>query len=466
MEYNTEMLTALAQQLTDTFKRALTEHVRAGGAEPTMADIETEMRQMLRQVGGQALSLFLSTALDTPAAEIVCECGGKLHYQRFREATLTSVFGKISYERAYYAGCPCGQGQAPLDDKYGLTPGAVSSGLAALIALSGVEFAFDESRKWLQRFLLFEVSENTVRSETQTFGDLQVARETVAHQHSQDEDQLQTRQREVGERPPRLYGSIDAAKVRIEPRTAAEKQAPDRETWRDLKLGCWYEVETVPPAQRSTRQRDTFAREQVALRAKNIRYYYDITEAEAFGWLLWASGCTAQADLVRELVFVCDGALWIWNLIAHYYPHAVQIVDWYHAAERLKVVAHAALTNEADRRQWLEQQTQDLWEGRVESVRRACTQLAPRCAVADQAVTYFTHHAARMKYDQFRAAGYLIGSGTVESGCKQIVTQRLKQPGAQWTVTGAVKTAKARAAWLSGEWDILCTQRAALPLAV
>ena len=70
-----------------------------------------------------------------------------------------------------------------------------------------------------------------------------------------------------------------------------------------------------------------------------------------------------------------------------------------------------------------------------------------------------------MQYDRFRAAGYLIGSGTVESGCKQIVTQRLKLPGAQWTVKGAVKTAKARAAWLSGEWDILCAQRAALPLA-
>ena len=72
-----------------------------------------------------------------------------------------------------------------------------------------------------------------------------------------------------------------------------------------------------------------------------------------------------------------------------------------------------------------------------------------------------------MKYDQFRAAGYLMGSGTVESGCKQIVTQCLKQPGAQWEVEGAVQTAKARAAWLiNGEGDAVCAQRAALPLAV
>ena len=67
---------------------------------------------------------------------------------------------------------------------------------------------------------------------------------------------------------------------------------------------------------------------------------------------------------------------------------------------------------------------------------------------------------------RFRAAGYMIGSGTVESGCKQIVTQRLKLPGAQWEVSGAVQTAKARAAWLSGHWQSLCNQRSALPLAI
>ena len=70
-----------------------------------------------------------------------------------------------------------------------------------------------------------------------------------------------------------------------------------------------------------------------------------------------------------------------------------------------------------------------------------------------------------MRYDSFRAQGYLIGSGTIESGCKQIVTQRLKRSGAQWIVEGAVRTAKARAAWLSGNWHTLCQKRARLPLA-
>jgi hypothetical protein len=71
-----------------------------------------------------------------------------------------------------------------------------------------------------------------------------------------------------------------------------------------------------------------------------------------------------------------------------------------------------------------------------------------------------------MRYDFFRTHGYLIGSGTIESGCKQIVTQRLKRSGAQWLVEGAVLTAKARAAWLSGNWHILCQKRARLPFVI
>ena len=146
--------------------------------------------------------------------------------------------------------------------------------------------------------------------------------------------------------------------------------------------------------------------------------------------------------------------------------HAVQIVNWYHAADRLERVARATFSALSDRTPWLEQVTADLWAGRVTLVIQACEHLASHCEEARQAVTYFTNNAARMKYDQYRNAGYLIGSGTVESGCKQIVTQRLKKPGAQWDVEGAVQTAKARAAWLRGEWDAVCAQRAALPLAV
>ena len=71
----------------------------------------------------------------------------------------------------------------------------------------------------------------------------------------------------------------------------------------------------------------------------------------------------------------------------------------------------------------------------------------------------------RMRYAQCRASDFMIGSGIIESGGKQIVTQRLKLPGAQSSLDGAILIAKARAAWMSGDWQKLVSARSLLPLA-
>jgi hypothetical protein len=152
-----------------------------------------------------------------------------LHYQRTREAKIISVFGKTTYTRAYYAGCTCKKGKAPLDDELGLKPGCVTAGLAMLLALAGIGNSYDESPKWLQPFLLFEVSENTVRSETEQMGRLQKQQEKVWIEQSQKESYLQERQRQPGRIPTQLYGSMDAAKVRIEPRPKKGEEKGDHE---------------------------------------------------------------------------------------------------------------------------------------------------------------------------------------------------------------------------------------------
>jgi hypothetical protein len=464
MNDTTELIQVIAQQVVAVVQATLRQRAEPQ-ATMDLAWIETGLRDTLRQIGAEALSQWLSAAQHTPEAERPCPCGGTLRYQRSRSATLLSVFGRVTYERAYYAGCTCGHGCAPFDEQYGLQPGQVSAGLGELLTLAGVELAFEHSQRWLKGFLLFDVSENTIRHETQTLGQAQTVQETQLRAQSHDPTWLQAHLRSPEAPPPRLYGSLDAAKVRIEPRDPAAKQA-EHETWRDLKVGCWYEAESVPPRQQSTRQHTVTERGQLCQRATHLHYYCDLTDARAFGELMWATGCAAQADLTRELVFVCDGAAWIWNLITTHYAHAVQIVDWYHAADRLHRVAHAAFSQAEARECWLEQTTANLWEGRVVQVIHACANLGTHCPEARDAETYFTNNQARMRYDQYRQAGYLIGSGTVESSCKQIVTQRLKCSGAQWLVPGAVETAKARAAWLSGDWTPVCTRWATLPLAI
>lgn len=462
MEYNIEKINKIGKLLAEVIGEALTqmeeEKVRIG-------DVEMALRETLKAAGQSGLKQFLENADRELETEIECACGGKLQYQRRRVATIWSVFGKVVYKRAYYAGCTCQKGHAPVDYHYGIEAGKVTAGLAHLIALSGIKESYKEGCKWLKEYLLFEVSENTVRSETQKMGDLQRRADQELVKAMQDEKSLQQRERSQPAVSDILYGSIDAAKVRIEPRDPQEKALENRETWRDLKAGCWYEGEVVPVRQQSARQKEKVQRESVVLRAKNQKYFCDITEAQEFGKLLWATGCAAGADRARLLVFICDGAVWIWNLIAQYFPNAIQIVDWYHAADRLKRIAEEVFSSLEERQTWLKQVTEDLWQGKVEVVIEACRPLAKKSKWAQQSLTYYSNNIERMRYDQFRASHLLIGSGIIESGCKQIVTQRLKLPGAQWHLDGAILTAKARTAWMSGEWQKLVSARSLLPLA-
>jgi hypothetical protein len=124
MNYNTEEIKGIAHQLAKLVEERLEQE------EQTEAGIELVFREALRQIGAEALGLFLSGQQKMPEDKITCKCGGTLYYQRMRPAVMTTVFGKVEYKRAYYAGCAYGEGIAPLDTKYALKAGAISAGSA------------------------------------------------------------------------------------------------------------------------------------------------------------------------------------------------------------------------------------------------------------------------------------------------------------------------------------------------
>ena len=177
---------------------------------------------------------------------------------------------------------------------------------------------------------------------------------------------------------------------------------------------------------------------------------------------MWATGVQRRAHLAPELIFLGDGAAWIWHLVSAHFPHAVQIVDWFHACAYIDPVAQVACKDKAARDAWVAQVRADLWAGRLEAVIAACAACVNpnrEHDPAQAAVTDFTHNRHRMDYPTYRAKGYQIGSGTIESGAKQIGLQRMKVPGARWNRDSARYVAKARAAFLSGQWDTLAARR-------
>ena len=425
------------------------------GQPKSLSDMERNIRQMLLKLGQFLLSAWLALQENGyPAETSPCpHCGRPASYQFKRSAMLLTLLGQVEYNRAYYL-CPaCQQGHCPLDQKLGLRPGQISAELESLTGMTGAQLPFGQSGQLFEALTLVSVSDHTVGKATQAMGDEVQSQESEWIAQSQDAAWLQEQQR-LAERPQRLYGALDAAKVHIR----AEKEHP----WRDLKVGAWFTTTVEPPQNPD---------DDWEIHATDIRYYCDICEASQFGQLLWATGCQRQAQLAQELIFLGDGAEWIWNLVREHYPEAVQIVDWFHATEYIAPVATAALATEAQQQVWIKQVRTHLWDGDLEAVIAAFDRFTSHHRAAEaatKAVTYFTNNRHRMDYPTYRAKGYQIGSGTIESGCKQIVSQRLKVAGAIWNLDNGIKTAKARAALLSGQWQAVSARREhlSLPLAV
>jgi hypothetical protein len=172
MEFSTKVVDKMAEIMAEEMGKLMPEP-------QDMREVETGMRELLRRVGGEALSRYLEGADEAKPLEKEkeCACQGKQPYQFQRGAVILSVFGRVSYRRRYYI-CPeCGKGECPLDTRLQLSAGEVTAGLAELLALAGVETAFAESSRLIERFLLMWVSDNTLRKETERFGELQKMRE-------------------------------------------------------------------------------------------------------------------------------------------------------------------------------------------------------------------------------------------------------------------------------------------------
>ena len=95
-------------------------------------------------------------------------------------------------------------------------------------------------------------------------------------------------------------------------------------------------------------------------------------------------------------------------------------------------------------------------EGRLNEVIAACQLLIDphrEDDPAQRALTYYQHNRQRMAYTQYRQLGYQIVSGSMESGCEQLGLARLKIADARWSPEGARLVAKARAAYLSDQWE-------------
>ncbi|MEA3642922.1 MAG: hypothetical protein VBE63_23705 [Lamprobacter sp.] len=263
----------------------------------------------------------------------------------------------------------------------------------------------------------------------------------------------QTQQLPPGEtvKGRRVVVSIDGGRLRVRENKKGSKTAKGRHryhgTWREPKLFIVYVVNEKGKMEQS------FA----------PLIDGGLQGADALFQLLFGYLQSLDIQAAEQVLFVADGAHWIWNRVHQLTgklglkPEQVQeLIDFYHAVEHLHQIATLRRGWSAkQRRTWVKKQRRLLAQGQIDSVLDALQtvyQEQKSQAIATE-LYYFIGNRQRIDYLKVKSRHLPIGSGAVESAIRRVVNLRLKGASIFWHEANAEKILMLRAFFKTGRWN-------------
>lgn len=413
------VVTEIGAELT-----GLWDEVAADGLD--LATAERVVRERVLAIGARLLEAAVAArGTGQTGPRLGCRCGGEARFARYRTKEVQTLVGWITIRRAAYGCAQCGQGQCPLDATLGLARDSLSPGVRRLACRFGAQLPFAVAADDLAEAAAVHLSASTVRTVTEAVGtqrEAVVAAEIAAAW-------TQGLPPAVGTAAERLYVAMDGVRI-----------LSTDGGGREVKVGV------VMPVHRTAGGE----------RREAASYAAGLEPAATFGRRLALEAHRRGLEDAAAVAVLGDGAEWIWNLAAEHFPHATQIVDWFHASERVWELGRTLFGEETvETTAWVEGQLARLAQGQAAILAREWQALpchGEAMAVRDGQVTYFTNQAPRMAYDRYRAAGWDIGSGIVESACKHLIGAREKGPGMRWSDAGAQAVSAIRVLLFNAQW--------------
>jgi hypothetical protein len=422
-----------------------------------MLELEGAVRRLLKPLGSEMIMEFVRQLAQKQSGERPqCCCGASTKYGNIKPLTLLSMLDPIQLKRPYYSCSACGHGTIPLDQTLGIGPGGLTPALEEAVSMLGGCVPFELGVKLVRKLLAVDLPAKSAQRVTQRIGaELEAQQQETIRRAWQDYEFPPME----GAAPAILYLSTDGAQVRLE------------DGFHEAKIAAFHQA-----ALRTNRKGEA------ELHAVDITYVVAVDEPAAeFAKRVLVEGYRRGWQQAGLVVVLGDGAAWIWEHIATQVPDNVvkiEIVDFYHVSEHLWKVGKAVFGEESEETKlWVEARLKELRAGAVTTVIHELVDLwtatgadperlahlgdekakdlpEPRKTIRET-WTYLTNNQHRMHYDQYRAKGLFIGSGTVESACKRIIGARLKQSGMRWSREGAQYVLQIRAAFLSDRdyWD-------------
>ena len=175
---------------------------------------------------------------------------------------------------------------------------------------------------------------------------------------------------------------------------------------------------------------------------------------------LWAEAMRHGLGQAEEVLAIADGGIWIWNIVKDRFPHARQRLDPWHGLEHLWAAAHALHPeDEAAAAAWIKPLKEKLLAGDgievIDSLDDLIKKLRGARREAVQAErNYLDNNRDRLDYKGAKERGEPLGSGAMESTCKQY-QPRFKRSGQFWTQEGDEALMCLETFWKNGRWSLL-----------
>jgi len=300
----------------------------------------------------------------------------------------------------------------------------ISSRLQEILCLLGQAYVFEESEEILEQLLGIAISAKQIQRVSEQYGQ---ALEKQQQQYQEEEKALPVLKLKAPDEP--VYVMVDGSMVFTR-----------EESWKEMKLGRIFTQSACIPIQEH--------RTQIlqSLYMCHFGNHQEFTDK-------WES----YTEAYQNKICIADGAKWIWNWVEDCYPQCVQILDFFHAVEKIGSYAAMQYPDSAERNKWMEQQKQRLRNDEADKIIAELQISIGAHKEAEKARTevirYYENNLSRMQYKTYLDKGYLVGSGAIEAAHRNVLQQRLKLSGQRWSVSGAQQIANLRACKKSNQWN-------------
>jgi hypothetical protein len=396
--------------------------------------IELGLREALFKDGRRLLqSLYAGSELSI--AGNAARKGEKCHPRR--KLQMRSIFGVVELRRNYFHHPASGSGRFPLDEALGLVE-SFSPALVRLAARAAARKGYQAASADLAALAAIHIEGRQIHRLVNA-----IAPKVAGQLEKASNSHCPT--------IPVMYVEVDATGVRMVARELAGrkgKQEDGSSTTREAKLGCVF-TQTEPDKQTGLPVRDP----------DSTTYVGSFETSLDFGARIRAEAFRRGMAEAHKIVFLGDGAAWIWELARINFPFAIFIVDFYHAMERVCQLCQGLYPGQAGwalriKEQWKELLEADAAGEMIAAARRRLQELGPQPDdTLEKQIAYFENQQSRMLYKTYRDQGLFYGSGVIEAGCKAVIGQRLKESGMFWTESGAGSVLKLCCALKSNRWD-------------